>query len=123
VVGLPGLTRHLDRELAAASIFVLSSRFEGLPMVLLEAMSVGLPAVAFDCPTGPGEVIEHRVNGVLVPPGDVDAFAAARMAVIEDPDRRRAMGAAAYDTSSRFFMPSVRDSWERFFAALTASRA
>jgi glycosyltransferase involved in cell wall biosynthesis len=123
VVSLPGLTRQLDRELAAASIYVLSSRFEGLPMVLLEAMSIGLPAVAFDCPTGPGEVIEDGVNGILVPPGDVDALAAALIALIEDPDRRRAMGAAAYDTSRRFFMPSVRDSWERFFTALTAGRA
>jgi glycosyltransferase involved in cell wall biosynthesis len=123
VVRLPGLTRQLDRELAASSIFVLSSRVEGLPMVLLEAMSTGLPAVAFDCPTGPGEVIEDGVNGRLVPPADVDALAAALMELIEEPDRRRAMGAAAYETSRLFFMPSVRDSWERLFAALTADRA
>jgi glycosyltransferase involved in cell wall biosynthesis len=123
VVALPGVTRRLDAELAASSMFVLSSRFEGLPMALLEAMSTGLPVVAFDCPTGPGELIQDEVNGRLVPPGDVDALAAALVDLIEDPDRRRAMGAAAYEASRRFFMPSVRESWEQFFAELTAARA
>ena len=122
VVRLPGLTRHLDRELAASSIFVLSSRVEGLPMALLEAMSTGLPPVAFDCPTGPGEVIDDGVNGRLVPPGDIGALAAALSELIEDPDRRRAMGTEAYRTSRRFFMPAVRDAWAEFFAALVAGR-
>ena len=121
-VQLPGVTPHLDRELAASSVFVLSSRFEGLPMVLLEAMSTGLPVVAFDCPTGPAEVVEHGRNGLLVPAKDVEALAAALDEVIGDPERRRAMGAAAYETSRRFFMPAVQDAWERLFAELTAAR-
>jgi glycosyltransferase involved in cell wall biosynthesis len=122
VVALPGVTRRLDAELAGSSMFVLSSRAEGLPMVLLEAMSTGMPVVAFDCPTGPRELIEEGVDGRLVPPGDVDALAAALVELIEDPDRRRAMGAAAFESSRRFFMPVVRDSWERFFAELSAGR-
>ena len=122
VVDLPGLTSRLDAELGASSMFVLSSRFEGLPMVLLEAMSCGLPAVAFDCPTGPGEVIDDGLNGRLVPAEDVGALAAALIALIGDPDRRRAMGAAAYRTSGEFFMPSVRETWEHFFTALAADR-
>ncbi len=121
-VSLPGISRHLDRELAAASIFVLSSRFEGLPMVLLEAMSTGLPVAAFDCPTGPAEVLEHGVNGLLVPPQDVGALAAAINELIEDPERRRALGAAAFETSRRYFMPAVRDAWLAFFAELAATR-
>jgi len=91
-------------------------------MALLEAMSTGLPPVAFDCPTGPGEVIDDGVNGRLVPPGDVGALAAALSELIEDPDRRRAMGTEAYRTSRRFFMPAVRDAWAEFFAALVAGR-
>ena len=76
-------------------MYVLSSRFEGLPMVMIEAMSLGLPVVSFDCPTGPREVIEDGRSGVLVPDGDVDALAQALLAVIEDPERRRALGAGA----------------------------
>jgi glycosyltransferase involved in cell wall biosynthesis len=91
-------------------------------MVLLEAMSCGLPVVAFDCPTGPGEVIDDGVNGRLVPPEDVDALAAALISTIEEPDQRRAMGAAAYASSGQFFMPSVRDAWQQFFTTLTADR-
>lgn len=121
-VQMPGVTPHLDRELAASSIFVLSSRFEGLPMVLLEAMSIGLPVAAFDCPTGPAEVLENGRNGLLVPPNDIDGLAAALNELIEDPERRRAMGAAAFETSRRFFMPAVRDAWERFLTELTAGR-
>jgi glycosyltransferase involved in cell wall biosynthesis len=123
VVGLPGLTGRLDAELAASSMFVLSSRFEGLPMVLLEATSTGLPVVAFDCPTGPGEVVDDSVNGRLVPALDPDALGAAIVRLIEDPDQRRAMGAAAHASSRRFFMPSVRESWQQLFAELTSSRA
>lgn len=121
-VDLPGVSRNLDRELAAASIYVLSSRFEGLPMVLLEAMSTGLPVVAFDCPTGPAEVIEHGVTGLLVPPKDVSGLATALTELIEDPDRRRAMGAAAFESSRRYFMPAVLDSWERLFGDIDAAR-
>jgi glycosyltransferase involved in cell wall biosynthesis len=121
-VHLPGVSRNLDRELAASSIFVLSSRFEGLPMVLLEAMSTGLPVVAFDCPTGPAEVIEHGVTGLIVPPKDVNGLATALAELIEDPDRRRAMGAAAFESSRRYFMPSIRDSWERLFGDINAAR-
>jgi glycosyltransferase involved in cell wall biosynthesis len=119
VVDLPGLTTRLGAELDSSSMFVLSSRFEGLPMVLLEAMSCGLPVVAFDCPTGPGEVIDDGVNGRLVPPGNVDSLAAALIELIEEPRRRCALGAAAYESSSRFFMPSVRDAWASLFTALT----
>jgi glycosyltransferase involved in cell wall biosynthesis len=121
-VQMPGVTPHLDRELAASSIFVLSSRFEGLPMVLLEAMSTGLPVAAFDCPTGPAEVVEHGRNGLLVPAQDVAGLAAALNEMIEDPERRRAMGAAAFETSRRYFMPAVRDAWLRFFAELAPAR-
>lgn len=122
-VQFAGVTRHLDRELAAASIFVLSSRFEGLPMVLLEAMSTGLAVAAFDCPTGPREVLDSGVDGLLVPAEDIGALAAALNQLIEDPERRRAMGAAAFETSRQYFMPVVRDAWEEFFAALAATRA
>jgi glycosyltransferase involved in cell wall biosynthesis len=121
-VQLKGTTKQLDEQLAASSIYVLSSRFEGLPMVLLEASTAGVPAVAFDCPTGPAEIIEHGRNGLLVPPQDVAALAAGMCRLIENPDERRAMGAAARESSGRYSMPAVREIWETFFAELAGTR-
>lgn len=91
-------------------------------MVLLEAMTAGLPVVAFDCGAGPAEVVVDGRNGLLVPPADVPALAAAIVSVIEDPDRRKAMGAAARQDVQRYWMPAVRRQWEELFAELAADR-
>lgn len=119
---LKGTTEHLDEQFAASSIFVLSSRFEGLPMVLLESMAAGLPAVAFDCPTGPREIIDDGRTGLLVPAEDVDALAAGLCELIEDPERRRAMGAAALVSSEAYAIDAVKDSWVRLYSELAAAR-
>ncbi len=119
---LKGPTETLDAEFAAASIFVLSSRYEGLPMVLIEAMTAGLAVVAFDCPTGPAEVIEDGVSGILAPPQDVTALAAGIRALIEDPARRQAMGAAARQRSRDYSIDAIRGRWEDLFRELTADR-
>jgi glycosyltransferase involved in cell wall biosynthesis len=119
---LKGTTGQLDKRLAEASVFVLSSRFEGLPMVLLEAMTAGLPAVAFDCPTGPAEVIEHGTSGLLVPAKDVDALADGICDLIEHPARRKELGAAALKAAERYSMSSVAKEWEQLFADLVAAR-
>jgi glycosyltransferase involved in cell wall biosynthesis len=119
---LKPVTGQLDKRLAESSVYVLSSRFEGLPMVLLEAMTAGLPSVAFDCPTGPAEVIEHGRSGLLVPPRDVDALAEAICDLIENPAKRKAMGAAALKASERYSMSSVGQMWEHLFADLAEAR-
>jgi glycosyltransferase involved in cell wall biosynthesis len=118
---LMGPVDRLDLQMAQASMYVLSSRFEGLPMVMIEAMSLGLPVVSFDCPTGPRDVIEDGRSGVLVPDGDVDALAAAMLAVIEDPDRRRALGAGAAARARDFALESIGPRWEALIAELSAA--
>jgi glycosyltransferase involved in cell wall biosynthesis len=122
-VRLPGITKQLDKEFLRASMYVLSSRKEGLPMVLLEAMTAGLPPVAFDCPTGPREVISSGKDGLLIPAEDTAALAAGICELIENPQLRRAMGAAAVETSARYSIPVVRAAWEDLFTSLTAARA
>lgn len=69
-----GMTHNVGLYYAKSSIFCLSSRNEGLPMVLLEAQSYGLPIVSFDCNTGPSELVEHGINGFLVPPEDISSM-------------------------------------------------
>ena len=79
-----GFTPRLHDELAQASLYVMSSRREGFPMVLLEAMGVGLPVVSFDCPTGPRDIVREGVDGHVVPDGDGDALAAAMSGLMAD---------------------------------------
>jgi glycosyltransferase involved in cell wall biosynthesis len=112
-VQLMGFAGHLDEELAEASVFVLSSRNEGFPMVLLEAMSVGVPVVSFDCRNGPADLVTDGVDGLLVPQGDVVGLAEAMCALIEDPGWRREMGQAALATAATYTPHRMADRWEQ----------
>ena len=95
-VQLAGRVRDMEAELEAASVFALSSRVEGLPLALLEAMAKGLAVVSFDGAAGPCAVIEHGVDGLLVPAGDTPALAAAVQRYFADPAlRERLRGQAA----------------------------
>lgn len=119
---LMGYSTELANELAAASIFVLSSRAEGYPMVLLEAMSCGLPVVSFDCPTGPREIISPEKDGFLVPNGDVDGLADAIIRMIELGDGRRNLGAAALEKARRNSQPVITAKWEELFREQLAAK-
>jgi len=92
-------------------IFVLSSRFEGLPFVLIEAMTCGAPCISFDCPNGPREVIRNGINGLLVPAERVDALANAIVMLGENPELRRKLGNAARSVSKPFSESRVVARW------------
>jgi glycosyltransferase involved in cell wall biosynthesis len=121
IVELPG-RRDLAEEIAQASIFVLSSRFEGFPLVLLEAMSRGMAVVSFDCPTGPSDVIDDRRNGILVPAGDVGGLANGIVELIEDEELRRRCSAAAIETARAFTIEAIGARWEGLLAELGKSQ-
>ena len=117
-VDLPGNCDDMAAEMSNASIFALSSRFEGFPLILCEAMSKGMAPVAFDCPTGPAEMIREGENGLIVPLGDVDGLAAALLRMIEDDELRRRCGRGALDTGREYKMDAIGPMWDRLFAEL-----
>ena len=120
-VELPG-ARDMGVEMTEASIFALSSRFEGFPLVLLEAMSKGLAVVAFDCPTGPRELVRDGENGVLVPDGDVEGLAEGIRRLIDEEALRRRCAAGAIETVKEYTMEVVGPRWPALFEELRATR-
>jgi glycosyltransferase involved in cell wall biosynthesis len=118
-----GRTERLADQLERASLFALSSRYEGLPMVILEAMSKGLPVVSFDCLGGCSDVVTDGVDGILVPSGDVDGFAQALLGLISDEERRRRYGEAALEKARAHGMDVVGAEWARVIDAAVAAHA
>lgn len=101
------------------SIFVFTSRYlDALPMVLLEAMSFGLPVVAFDAPCGPKDLIRENVNGFLVKTGDIQGLAGKIINLIEAGDLRKTMGKASKAFASDFRVEKIMNRWDRLFTEL-----
>lgn len=117
-VFLMGPTPQLGEALAQGSIFVLSSRFEGFGMVIVEAMSKGLAVVSFDCPRGPSEIISDGRDGLLVPALDVSALGAAIGALAGDPQRRAELGSAAIETARRYDREAIGARWDALLSVL-----
>ena len=120
-VTLPGFTTSPENTVEHADLFVLSSRVEGFPNVLLEAMAEGKACISFDCPTGPAELIEHSVNGWLVPLGDVGALASGLDTLMSDAALRERLGARAREVRNRYSLESVLAQWDALFERVVAS--
>jgi len=118
-VTLEGPAEDIGSDMAEASVFVLSSRFEGFPLILLEAMSKGMGIVSFDCPTGPADIVEDHRNGLLVPHEDVEGLSRAIRELVEDEELRRRTAAAAIETAQDYTIEAIGPLWEELFAELS----
>lgn len=112
---LNGPVEDVTKVYQNSAIFVLSSRFEGFGLVLVEAMACGLPVVSFDCPAGPDEIITDGVDGILVPSGDVHVMAEKLMALMADEELRKRLGQQARRSAKRYDMKTIASQWTTLF--------
>ncbi|GAB3486178.1 stealth conserved region 3 domain-containing protein [Nocardiopsis coralliicola] len=119
-VEFAGARTDMAQEWARASVCLLSSRTEAFPTVLTEAFAAGVPAVSYDCPTGPAEIIRHGTDGFLSAADDAGALSAALSKLMGDRELRQRMGAAALAGVGRFAPDAVAQRWEELFGALAA---
>ncbi|MDD5267754.1 MAG: glycosyltransferase family 4 protein [Methylococcales bacterium] len=112
---LPGRAGNMAEWYESADLYVMSSRFEGFPMTLVEAMAYGLAAISFDCDTGPRDIIRHELDGLLVPPGDVTELTADLDRLMSDALTRQRFAERAVEVRERFSMEKVAGMWEKLF--------
>ena len=122
-VTLPGRTEQLARDMQRAGMFVLSSDFEGMPNVLIEAMAMGLPAISTDCASGgPRALIRDRENGLLVPVGDRAALGGAMARLADDAALAARLGARAAELRDRVSLARVSEKWREYIESIAASQ-
>lgn len=112
------LQKDVVAQYKDASVYAMSSHHEGLPLVLIEAMAMGLPIVSYDCPTGPADIVSHQKTGLLVPYLQVDALAQALDKVMLNEELRAQFHAESLKEVEKFSVKSIVDCWEKVFETL-----
>ena len=113
-------TKDIVAEYLKSSVYVMSSRYEGFPLVLGEAMACGVPCVSYACPYGPEDIIRDGVDGLLVRPvGDIDGLAKGMCQLIGNVELRKQMGTAARKAVQRYMPDKVMQLWVELFSQLT----
>lgn len=113
-------TNAILNEYVHSSLLVMSSNYEGFGMVLVEAMSCGVPVISFDCKCGPKDIIQSGINGLLVPNGDIQALADAMMKVMGDEAYRKMLSQNARKVVDTYSEQAVMSQWIRLFTSITA---
>lgn len=111
-------TANIGAEYARSSMLVMSSNYEGFPMVMIEAMACGLPVVSFDYKCGPRDIIRHGENGLIVPCGDIEALAVAMMKLMDNQSLRETLSSGARRIVDTYSEEAVMARWTSLFASL-----
>lgn len=113
-------TKQIGEEYVKSDLLVMSSNYEGFPMVMIEAMACGLPVVSFDYKCGPKDIIQPGINGLLVPNGDIQALAYAMMVMMSDEAYRKMLSLNARKVVDTYSEQAVMSQWIRLFTSITA---
>jgi GalNAc-alpha-(1->4)-GalNAc-alpha-(1->3)-diNAcBac-PP-undecaprenol alpha-1,4-N-acetyl-D-galactosaminyltransferase len=122
-VSFPGQVRELSRLLLSAMAFILPSRYEGFPNVLLEALAAGVPCVAADCPGASREILGDGAYGLVVPPEDARALADAIVRIVTDGELRKRFSQASGRAVERYRLDRVVAEWQRLLAGPLSNSA
>lgn len=117
-VYFPGRVKNSAQWLKQADIFVMSSRFEGFPNALCEAMACGLPVISTDCPNGPREIIRDGIDGILVANESISELKEAIKSLMVDQSKRETLGKRALEITTRFSLSAVMNQWEKIIEKL-----
>jgi len=122
VINLSPPTKNIKDEYLKSSMFIMTSRFEGLPMTLLEAQACGLPLVSYDCKCGPKDVIKNNENGFIIEFGDKKKMANKIIQLIEDKDLRKKMSENSSKLSENFSEDKIMSIWINLFNNLLSEK-
>lgn len=117
-VRLGKATKNIEQVYLEASLLVMTSHYEGLPMVLLEAQAAGLPIVSFNCKCGPKDVIEHGESGYLIENGDIDRLAKGIIEILSNDSLRKSMGRKAFCNSENYDERIIMEKWVNMFETI-----
>lgn len=121
-VHMPGIIKNPYAVLKDADIFVMSSRYEGFPVALCEAMGVGLPCISFNCPTGPADIIEHNVNGILVEYLNIESLVENMTLLANDPFRCQRLSSEALKINEKLHISKIMAIWNQLIQNVQIER-
>ena len=113
-VNFCGNTKEIEKQYLSSSLFVMSSRYEGFPMVLIEAAAHGLPIVSFDCPEGPADILKED-RGVLVTPNDTDMLSKSLIEMLGNVQKRKYYACRGKEVVNEYSIDVISQKWEKLF--------